>query len=132
MCSVGGKPGPLDASEVYGRIQRESTAFPRCRSVGLTEPIARHRNSINTVAGRFAGGLVADCRPSCRHAATRLYHRNFSWKRKVRPSFRVLLIWPKLGEVMVLPGSANCGVLKKLMDSARNSIVHSPPTGKRR
>src|SRR5882672_12741472 len=46
-------------------------------------------------------------------------NRNRRWNWKVRPSFSVLAIWPKLGEVKSVPGSANCGVFRKLMDSAR-------------
>ena len=42
----------------------------------------------------------------------------------MRPSSKELLIWPKLGEAMVLPGSANCSALKQLMDLSR---IHVSP-----
>ena len=45
---------------------------------------------------------------------------NCSPKRNVRPSFRVFVICPKFGDDSSTPGSTNCGVLKKLIDSARN------------
>ena len=43
----------------------------------------------------------------------------------MRPSLSVLVIWPKLGEVRSVTGSANCGVLRRLMDSARKVRLFS-------
>ena len=48
------------------------------------------------------------------------YHPNCIVNLNVRPSFSVLVIAPKFGLASSKPGSANCGVLKKLTDSARN------------
>ena len=38
------------------------------------------------------------------------------------------MILPKLGDVRFVPGSANCGVFRKLMDSARKVRVFSGAT----
>src|ERR1051326_8589208 len=47
--------------------------------------------------------------------------QNWSWNVnwKLRPSFNVLVIFPNAGELRSALGAANCGVLKKLIDSAR-------------
>ncbi len=50
---------------------------------------------------------------------------NLRERRKVRPSFRVLVMTPKLGSVSVMPGSANCGVFERLMDSMRKAMSQS-------
>src|ERR1700686_2741115 len=54
-----------------------------------------------------------------------LQNRSCSVNWKLRPSFRVLVILPKAGELRSGLGLANCGVLKKLIDSARNVACHS-------
>jgi hypothetical protein len=46
---------------------------------------------------------------------------NCSVNCSARPSLRVLVIWPKFGFTKSRPGSANWGVLKRLIDSARNT-----------
>lgn len=46
-------------------------------------------------------------------------------KRNVRPSFSVFVICPKFGDARLSPGPANCGVLNKLIDSARTVTTHS-------
>src|ERR1700693_2264061 len=53
--------------------------------------------------------------------------QNRSWRVnwKVRPSFSELVILPKAGELRSGLGLANCGVLKRLIDSARNVACHS-------
>ena len=45
----------------------------------------------------------------------------------MRPSLRVLLICAKFGLVSSLPGSANCGVLLRLIASTRNLMRQSAP-----
>ena len=57
-----------------------------------------------------------------------IQNRNRSENWNVLPSFNVLVIWPKLEDASSLPGAANCGVLKKLIDSARNARLFSPDT----
>src|ERR1700686_5576501 len=52
-------------------------------------------------------------------------NRNWRVNWKLRPSFSVLVILPKAGELRSGLGLANCGVLKKLTDSARNVACHS-------
>ena len=42
------------------------------------------------------------------------------------------MIRPKLGSARDVPGCANCGVLKRLIDSARRVTALSPPKGRRR
>src|SRR5437016_892892 len=48
---------------------------------------------------------------------TQNWNCNVNWK--LRPSFRVFVILPNAGELKSGFGSANWGVLKKLIDSAR-------------
>ena len=43
----------------------------------------------------------------------------------MRPSFSVLVICPKFGAVRFRPGSANCGVLERLIASARMVMLQS-------
>src|SRR5262245_60786429 len=50
----------------------------------------------------------------------KIYHPICNMNRKVLPSFSVLVIAPKFGFASSNPGSANWGVLKRLIDSARN------------
>src|SRR5262249_9651752 len=50
---------------------------------------------------------------------TLIYHPICNMNRKVLPSFSVLVIAPKFGFANSNPGSANWGVLKRLIDSAR-------------
>src|SRR6266853_2055311 len=54
-----------------------------------------------------------------------LQNRSCSVNWKLRPSFSVFVILPKAGELRSGLGFANCGVLKKLIDSARNVTCHS-------
>ena len=79
-----------------------------------------------------APGMRPPSREPTRDGIDARYQRNFNWKRYVSHSLSVLLIWAKLGEARVMPGSANCGVLRKLIDSLRSSIDHSEPIGTRR
>src|SRR5262249_25333444 len=51
---------------------------------------------------------------------------------KLRPSFNVLVILPNAGELKSGLGSANWGVLKKLIDSARKVRVVSECRGHER
>src|SRR5206468_9143022 len=46
-------------------------------------------------------------------------------KRNVRPSFSVFVICPKFGAVRLRPGSANWGVLERLIASARMVMFQS-------
>src|SRR5438093_11683431 len=48
-----------------------------------------------------------------------------SRNRNVRPSFRVFVICPKFGDVRARPGSANWGVLERLIASARMVMFQS-------
>src|SRR5438046_10047270 len=60
--------------------------------------------------------------------------QNWSWKVnwKLRPSFNVLVILPNAGELKSGLGSANWGVLKKLIDSARKVRFISERSGQER
>ena len=53
-------------------------------------------------------------------------------KRRLLPLFKVLVIAPKLESTSILSGAANCGVLKRLMDSPRMVSGFSFHTGNRR
>src|SRR5438309_9708048 len=63
-----------------------------------------------------------------------VFLQNWSWKVnwKLRPSFNVLVILPNAGELKSGLGSANWGVLKKLIDSARKVRVISERSGQER
>src|SRR5439155_23476182 len=60
-----------------------------------------------------------------RHILRRDQNPNRRRKRKVRPSFSVLVICPKFGAVRFRPGSANCGVWERLIASARMVMFQS-------
>src|SRR2546428_667912 len=62
------------------------------------------------------------------------FPQNWSWKVnwKLRPSFKVLVILPNAGELKSGLGSANWGVLKKLIDSARKVRLVSERSGHER
>ncbi len=53
-----------------------------------------------------AAGRVRDFEVGARLAPCAQNARR-NWKRNVRPSFSVFVIWPKFGDVSAVPGSAN-------------------------
>ena len=80
---------------------RPTTRLRGTIPIGPLSPLRRRK----PCAELLRRHLLADF-GTCRQLRRR-YQRYFSWKRNVRPSFRVLLIWPKFGAERVLPGSAN-------------------------
>ena len=99
---------PAVARPITSRTEsaRSSTATPSDRSRGLNLIGVDPRSS----AAEYSSSAACDARQK----------PSWSPSRNVRPSFSVFVICPKFGDDSSTPGSTNCGVLKKLIDSARN------------
>lgn len=86
----------------------------------------RRRKTARLLAGiELAGGLTASLRPW----ALIRFSKAEPQRELERPaSFKVLVICPKLEDASSLPGAANCGVLRRLIDSTRKVRLFSPDT----